>query len=380
MTSPTPAAFATTDIITAVTSHALNLPAGASAGERILFAVGFATDPGTVTPPTGMTVERLLNQPSGGTAHLYSMIYEKQGSETTCTLTTSVAAKSATCSVYVTGDSTSIDAEISTGAVGVNGPPNPDLMTPTGGSKDYLFIAIGTMGGETAMTAAPTNYTNFQEADTGTAGAITVNERTGIGTRQLTAASDDPGVFTGGDATQEWVGMTAAFHPAGGAVDATATPSTVAAVAGVPAPTILAAAITAVTTAAALVAVPAPTVLGSSVVQPSTLAALADVPAPTIIAVSPDATATPATVAALGAIPAPTLAASAKTLLHPTNLVATPISISEIDLEWIASVGASSYDIERDGVVIVTGHVGTTYQDTGLAQDTQYRYRVGAKV
>ena len=60
----------------------------------------------------------------------------------------------------------------------------------------------------------------------------------------------------------------------------------------------------------------------------------------------------------------------------PLNLIATPVSQSQIDLEWDAMVGASGYDIERDGLVIATDVVGTTFSDTGLDAATEYDYRL----
>jgi hypothetical protein len=397
--SPTPAAFNTTDIITAVTSHALNLPAGASTGDRILFAVGFATDPGTVTPPTGMTVERLLNQPSGGTAHLYTFIYEKQGSETTCTLTTSVAAKSATCAVHVTGDSTTTDGEITAGAIGTNGPPNPDLLTPAGGSQDYLFIAIGTMGGETAMTAAPTNYTNFQEADTGTAGAITVNERTGIGTRQLTGTSDDPGVFTGGDATQEWVGMTAVFYPAGAAPTDLVIQDAAHAHA---ADNLALTQVHSLAVADALHAHSADSLVLTQVHQLAIQDALHSHTADNVVL---EAVGGEVTLVIQDAVHSHAADSLDLTQVHELlvadashshaaenvvldagdpfkvqNLIATGVSGSQVDLTWDDVVGLTGegYDIERDAVVIVWFHGTNSYSDTGLDPSTTYTYRVRA--
>jgi hypothetical protein len=38
-------------------------------------------------------------------------------------------------------------------------------------------------------------------------------------------------------------------------------------------------------------------------------------------------------------------------------------------------VGASGYDIERDGVVIATDVVGTSYNDTGLTSNSTHQYR-----
>ncbi len=59
----------------------------------------------------------------------------------------------------------------------------------------------------------------------------------------------------------------------------------------------------------------------------------------------------------------------------PTGLTATPISASRVDLTW---TGVAPFDIERDGVVIVTDHPTASYSDTGLAGSTTYTYRVRA--
>jgi hypothetical protein len=59
----------------------------------------------------------------------------------------------------------------------------------------------------------------------------------------------------------------------------------------------------------------------------------------------------------------------------PHNLTATPISATQIDLSWTAMPGVSGYDIERNGVVIATDVIGTSYSDTGLTGSTTYTYR-----
>lgn len=62
----------------------------------------------------------------------------------------------------------------------------------------------------------------------------------------------------------------------------------------------------------------------------------------------------------------------------PHNLTATPVSSSRVDLSWGNVIGASGYDIERDGVVVVEDHPSTSYEDTGLTAGTSYDYRVRA--
>ena len=64
----------------------------------------------------------------------------------------------------------------------------------------------------------------------------------------------------------------------------------------------------------------------------------------------------------------------------PTNLSATAVSSSAINLSWTAStdnVGVSGYKIFRGGVQVGTS-VGTFYSDSGLAVSTLYTYTVSA--
>ncbi len=63
----------------------------------------------------------------------------------------------------------------------------------------------------------------------------------------------------------------------------------------------------------------------------------------------------------------------------PTNLNATAVSSSQIDLTWTAStdnVGVTGYTIFRNGSPIVPNVTTTTFQDTGLASSTSYTYTV----
>lgn len=64
----------------------------------------------------------------------------------------------------------------------------------------------------------------------------------------------------------------------------------------------------------------------------------------------------------------------------PTNLSATAVSSSQINLSWTAStdnVGVTGYQIFRGGVQVGTTS-GTTYSDNGLAANTTYSYYVKA--
>ncbi len=64
----------------------------------------------------------------------------------------------------------------------------------------------------------------------------------------------------------------------------------------------------------------------------------------------------------------------------PTNLQATVVSTSRIDLTWTAStdnVAVTGYRVYRDGSLVASPS-GTSYSDTGLSAGTTYAYRVAA--
>ena len=67
----------------------------------------------------------------------------------------------------------------------------------------------------------------------------------------------------------------------------------------------------------------------------------------------------------------------------PTNVTATAVSTTEIDLSWTASTGPScggaiTYNVTRNGTQIATGVSTTSLKDTGLAPATTFNYSVVA--
>lgn len=78
------------------------------------------------------------------------------------------------------------------------------------------------------------------------------------------------------------------------------------------------------------------------------------------------------------------VATSAPSVLTPTNLSASPVSYTEIDLTWTGSSGATGYYIERckgsgcGNFTQVGTASGASYTDTGLLPGTTYVYEVQA--
>jgi chitodextrinase len=83
-----------------------------------------------------------------------------------------------------------------------------------------------------------------------------------------------------------------------------------------------------------------------------------------------------------GAIPcsgAPTDSAAPSA---PANLTATAVTSTQADLSWTASsdnVGVAGYDIYRNGSLLVSLGVVTSYRDTNLTQGAVYNYQVKAR-
>lgn len=63
-------------------------------------------------------------------------------------------------------------------------------------------------------------------------------------------------------------------------------------------------------------------------------------------------------------------------LSYPPNLTVEPLSSSEMLISWDSVPEASYYQLERDSQIISSNITGTTYNDSGLAANTTYSYRV----
>ncbi|KPJ55183.1 hypothetical protein AMJ47_01565 [Parcubacteria bacterium DG_72] len=80
-----------------------------------------------------------------------------------------------------------------------------------------------------------------------------------------------------------------------------------------------------------------------------------------------------------GQISADTASASVsvKSLSAPSNLTATSVSTSRIDLTWSSVSDAVSYKVYRAGSLIASPTT-TSYSDTGLSPGTSYSYTVSS--
>ena len=209
MASPTVVSRTNNAESTNTTTHTCNLPASLVAGNLLLLFCAVSGTPGTMAA-SGYTLLGTVD--ANGTSALAIFYKTSDGTEgASATVTTTNSIKLACASYQISGWSgTPEKGTASTGASGAADPPN---LAPSGGSKDYLFFAIGSyVSVSTANTGAPTNYSNGQFPITsGSKGSLSAAER------QLTASSDNPGAFTGGSNSNAWVGQTVAISPVGAA-------------------------------------------------------------------------------------------------------------------------------------------------------------------
>ncbi len=207
-------ATAETAVSTAGTSHAVTLPAGLAAGDLILLVADIGSTAATLNALAGWT-ELLDENLANGLKVLYKVA---AGGDSNPTFTSSAATRSAWVAYRISGaiDPATQAPEIGTTASGSSVNPNPPAVTPTGGAKDYLWIAFFGRGGEEAdddtwTTAAPASFGTLLQKACGTAG-VNLGGMVASAHANINAASQDPGTFT--CATGAWRAQTIAVHPA----------------------------------------------------------------------------------------------------------------------------------------------------------------------
>lgn len=148
MAFPSIAATATSAVSTNETSHAINLPSGIVSGQTLSVFVRFAAAV-TITWPSGWTV--LFADQSDASDDTTAKAWRKaDGTEgATITLTTSASCRSTALAWRVAdaADPTVSPPVYGTIVTGTSTAPDPGSITPVGGAKDYLFLALGGWGG-----------------------------------------------------------------------------------------------------------------------------------------------------------------------------------------------------------------------------------------
>ena len=201
-------------------SHAVPLPATVSSNSLLVVTGRVAVAGAVAVTGGGWTIVQDSSDASDDVSFWMYRDTLADGTEDGTTVTvTHGTGKMSAISMSITGaENPATQApESSTVAVGTGSNPGPTTCTPTGGAKDYLWIAVGHADGEHTSPPAtiPANYGGSVGDGTGTGGLPATNTRTYIATRQLNAASEDPGTWTTSVAVQSgWTAWTLAVHPA----------------------------------------------------------------------------------------------------------------------------------------------------------------------
>lgn len=200
---------------TAGTNHVVALPAGIMAKDLLIICLDKGSTAATVNAHTDWT-ELLDENLANG---LYVAYRWAIGGETNPTLVTSAATRSAEVTLCIRGamNPATQAPQIGTTATGTSTTPDPPSVSPTGGARDYLWVAFFGMAGEraddnTLVTTFPTNYTGSQlEKTCGTAGT-NLGGMIGAASRQANTATENPGTFTAIN-NAVWRAQTIAIHP-----------------------------------------------------------------------------------------------------------------------------------------------------------------------
>jgi hypothetical protein len=184
MAYPVVAASNSSSVVTS-SAPAVALPTGITAGDLLIICLAFQDSiSSTATTPSGWS---LLKNLSNGSSLVRIYVFYKvaDGSEgSTVSISTSVTS-SAHISYRITGFSGT--PEVSTGVTGSSlNAANPDAITPAGGSKDYLIIAVAGCNDGSVFTSF--SYTNNQ-VDVHNGGG---SARLHTSTNNVTASSEDP--------------------------------------------------------------------------------------------------------------------------------------------------------------------------------------------
>lgn len=92
--------------------------------------------------------------------------------------------------------------------------PNPPSLTPAGGAKNYLWMALTSGEGTRTVSAYPTNYSLYQlDYTTGTGGGGNAEASIHAAFRENNTATEDPGAFTL-SAIEDTMTVTIAIPPA----------------------------------------------------------------------------------------------------------------------------------------------------------------------
>jgi hypothetical protein len=194
-----------------VTSTVVALPDGSDVVGRLVVVHATKDGTGAFTFPAGWTSLVGLASAGARVDVRYRIIDGTEGFDgigDTITLTHALEKTNITVHTYSVWHGTTPPEASSTS--GATGDPDPPSLTPSWATDDTAWAAGFGADLESIVTGFPTSYDSNQHGDSSASGAGSATH--GIATRELNAASDDPGVFTR-DVSDDWVAYTVAVRP-----------------------------------------------------------------------------------------------------------------------------------------------------------------------
>lgn len=212
MTFPVVAARTESAITSAAATS--NASFAQTTGDFVLIIHGQAATPTLPTIDKGFT--RIVTINTDPISFFYKVLDGSEGGF--ATITHSVNTKACQLAYNIQGSDTAIEPDNSSKSTATSTSPNADNVTPTGGPKDFLWIACFRQAGEEAdddtwCSAAPTNFINLIQKTTGTGGAASTNCQVAAANFASNASSMNPDAFTTAQSLT-WIAYVLAVHPA----------------------------------------------------------------------------------------------------------------------------------------------------------------------
>lgn len=197
------------------TSHDIQLPETIEAGDTLLVVFVCDDNEAVTWENEGTDWNVIYEEDAGSSGPTMSIAWKKAvGNEdgTTITVTTGGSEQSVHLSYAIkdANDPTVYPPEASSESSGYSDSPNPASLSPSGGSKGYLWFAFYGCDDDDVASSYPSSYADNRETYESSSGYGTC--ATGAASRDYTSSSDNPGSFT--ISSEQWEAATVAVYSA----------------------------------------------------------------------------------------------------------------------------------------------------------------------
>ena len=188
----------------------ITMPSGIVAGDLILVFHSTDVGGGTRTWSNGFT-ELKDEDPTSNVG----IGYKIAAGGDTLTITKTVSERFSAIALRITSWHGTTPPEVAAAVTGTSVNPNSGSLSPSWGAADTMWITMhghDTTTSDSSITAWPTNYTQNQIQGT----YFSSSGEPNLATRELNAATEDPGAFTQ-SLSRPWRAYTVAVRPSAGA-------------------------------------------------------------------------------------------------------------------------------------------------------------------